>query len=303
MKIILSVQNGVNLTAQTPKYMARPDRTLVGVTTANFTTNYVLSLGGPSVVTLIHFYLSESNSSVITTIKELNALGYCMMFSLNSTAPSTGLSFMYNLGITSTVERWDANFPDSFYTLDNTFFNISGHTLGKVSVTHRVATSSRQFGYSLPLNNLLVPITKIAQVSSSDTGVYFGIIEKGTILKDAFVLKTPIIIAGFLYAAESHIPEVINPILDDIYQYADLNANPPYHVKGFVSSTTRDPLERKITVHNQNTGSVLNTSTSDSLGNYKVNLPTNDPVFIVCHPLDSTKKGQIHTNVIPLLNE
>ena len=303
MKIILSVQNGVNLTAQTPSYMARPDRTLIGVTTANFTTNYVLALGGPAVVTLIHFYLSEATPAVLTAIKELNTLGYCMMFSLNSTTPSSNVSFMYQLGISSATERWDANFPDSFYTLNNTFFNISGHTLGKVSVTHRNVTSGRQFGYSIPLNSLLVPITKIAQVSSSDTGVYFGIVEKGTVLKDAFVLKTPIILSGFLYAAESHIPDVINPILDDIYHYVDLNANPPYYVKGFVSSTTREPLERKITVHNQNTGSVLNTSTSDSLGNYKVNLPTNDPVFIVCHPLDSTKRGQIHTNVIPLLNE
>lgn len=302
-KIILSVQKNLNLTAQTPQHMSRPDRALLGISLDSFNVSYVLNLGSPQVVTLIHLYLSESSTRVLQVIRDLNSLGYCFLISLNDNTPNSSLSFLYGLGITNSVETWNASFPVSFYTLANNFFNISKYTEAGITVTHKLEVSGRNFGYSIPDNILAVPITKIAAVSSTDSRTFLGILEKGSVLKDSFITKAPIILSGFLYAAESHIVEIINPILDDIYYYADSNSNPPYYVKGIVTSTLKEPLIRKITVHDQGTGSFLNETFSDENGNYVVKLSKNNPVFIVCHPIDSTKKGQIHTNVIPLINE
>lgn len=300
-KIILSVQDGVNLTAQTPKYMETVDMRLVGVSSSSFTVDFVLDLGDPSTVTLIHFYLSFATPSIISSIKELNRKGYVTMFSLTANTPNTSNSFLYQLGIVNSVEKWGPNFPLSFYTKDNTFFNISGYTTGGSTITYKKEVSGRNFGASIEPSTLKIPITTIATVSSSDPSIYFGIVEPGTQL-DSFITLAPILFTGFLYAAEDHTENIFN-ILNDIYTYSNLNSRPPYYVEGFVSTNTRVPLERYISVHNQSNGALINIGTSDSLGYYKIGLPNSSSVFIVCHPENSNKRGLIHTYVTPAENE
>ena len=110
------------------------------------------------------------------------------------------------------------------------------------------------------------------------------------------------ILGGFLYTSDVHF-ENINSILDDIYNYCDNNISPRFIVEGFISTSKRIPLIRKVTVHKQTNGQLLNSTMSDENGYYKLGLSNDDPVFIVCHPEDSNKKGLIHTYVIPVENE
>lgn len=287
---------------QTTKYMPRVDRDLVEITTSNLTVDYVKSLGDPSKVPLIHFYLSQDcDSRVLQVILELNRLGYIMMFSLNSVEPSSNSkSFLYSLGLTFQKETWNINHPISFYTASNTLFQSSGYTSAGLTISYK--PSGNNFGCSILKSNLKVPIVDIAYTDNSSTSVYFGIFESGTSLIDGTISRAPIIFGGFLYTSDVHF-ENINSILDDIYNYCDNNISPRFIVEGFISTSKRIPLIRKVTVHKQTNGQLLNSTMSDENGYYKLGLSNDDPVFIVCHPEDSNKKGLIHTYVIPVENE
>lgn len=300
-KIILSVQQNVNLTAQTPKYMQRTGRELKGVNVANLTVDFVKSLGDPSVVSLIHFYLSTCDSRVIQVILELNRLGYVMMFSLNNVQPtSNSQSFIYSLGLTTQIETWNITHPTSFYTAPNDFFKIAGYTSGGITVTYK--PSGNNFGCSILRSTLKQPMTEIAYTNSNADSIYFGIFEVGTMLSDGTVSRAPIIFGGFLYASENH-TENIYDILDDIYIYSDSMAKFKYIVEGYVSTNNHSPLIRKVTAHRQSTGQLVGSTMSDENGSYLLGFSVNEPVFIVCHPEDSSKRGLIHTYVIPVENE
>lgn len=287
---------------QTTKYMPRVDRDLVEITTSNLTVDYVKSLGDPSKVPLIHFYLSQDcDSRVLQVILDLNRLGYIMMFSLNSVEPSSNSkSFLYSLGLTFQKETWNMNHPISFYTASNTLFQLSGYTSAGLTISYK--PSANNFGASILKSNLKVPIIDIAYTDNSSTSVYFGIFESGTALSDGTISRAPIIFGGFLYTSDVHFENMYS-ILDDIYNYCDNNSNPRFIIEGFISTSKRIPLIRKVTVHRQTNGQLLNRTMSDENGYYKLGLPNDDPVFIVCHPEDSRKRGLIHTYVIPVENE
>lgn len=300
VKTVVIVMDSVNLTAQAPPYFKKSTHNIVGIASNSFSVQSIVSLGTPSEVPLIQFYLASGTPSHYQIIKDLNALGYIIAFTLTPNTSSTATSYCYNLGLSNSVETWHMSHPISFYTLENTVLNNTLATHYGTSVTYK--PSGNNFGTSIPANIAHPSFVKIAQVSASDNSIYFGYIPAGTTLLNGFILKVPIIFNGFIYTSNTMEP-IINSIIQDIYDFCDLNIKPPYVIKGKVQNTSGLPLIRDVFLYRQNNGTLIGTKKSLEDGTFSIGVLNEEPVFAVCKTNDLNKRNQIIGPLIPVLSE
>lgn len=76
-----------------------------------------------------------------------------------------------------------------------------------------------------------------------------------------------------------------------------------YAVKGKVQNTNKEGLERKVTVFDQETLRILGQTTSNTLGEFQVDLRRETPVVILVEPFNVNNNAQVRYNVIPQIKD
>ena len=285
------------LTYQVIPAFIKSTHRVVAVTSAQLSVNTVTSLGSPSQIPLIQFYLAAGSSTHYQIIRELNSLGYIISIALNSSSSNASSSYCYNLGLTTSVEYWNMSHLSSFYTYQNNLlFNTLATEAGKFI---EFKPDGNNFGISLQNNSVHPDFVKVARVSAGVSDISFGYLPKGTLSINGFTLKAPILFTGFLYTSSSVLP-IFDKIVQDIYDFCDLNIIPPFKIEGTVKDSNGSPLMRSIRIYKQSTGMLLGSSESKEDGTYSIGVLQEEPVYVVCTSNDSTKRNQIIGPLMPI---
>lgn len=296
-KTVIFVMDSINLTSQVVPSFTTQTHKVIGMTSASFGVGNITNIGPPSEVPLIQFYLAAGTQNQYQVIRELNSLGYIISIALNPGGSNSSNSYCYNLGLSTAVERWDSSHLSSFYTYQNTVLNNTVATDPGTYVEFK--PNGNNFGASIPDNKIHPDFVKIARLSPSDSNISFGYLPKGTQVNNGFTLKAPIIFAGFLYTSSSVLP-IFSKIVQDIYDFCDLQISPPFKVEGKVRDTDGLPLVRSLRLYKQSTGMWLGSTESKEDGTYSIGVLNEEFVYIVCAANDLTKRNQIIGPILPI---
>lgn len=259
--------------------------------------NVIKSKGTPFEIPLIIFIPgNDAYKSQGELARELSINGYSVATSMSGNYPNSNNSLNVELGMlkpgrSDTMEHNHLNV--SFMTTLNTVLHNSEATLENTLVTVK--------DLSNPWNNYIVSddaspyYIPLATLSYDNFKYCFGYIPKGT-QTDTYITGAPVFHLGWVFVG---LLDKAALVLKDVFEYCLLNTKPPFILKGQVTDSSNRPLSRKIYIYNQRTGALQGFVESDISGFYSFKVLRDDPLFLVCLPDDSTKNGQVHTNIIP----
>lgn len=276
---VLLEQDGANIviTRTTPSLVTEPVPSydlLVIYNIANSTSAspYVINLMAERKTPVLIGYINYSNSGL--GLSANNALG--MLYLADAVSDDSSRNTMY---VSTSHEIFDGT-------------NLSAGSTFSAYVGSEYITS---IGISNLKTYCHVILTKDSSASGRISSVYF---PKGTVTP-ADTLEFDVIYLGFLSnrIESSHFTKVI---VKNVLKFLSVY---PYIVSGYVYTSSKVGLVRKLFILEQKTGNLLRTVTSDISGYYSTRVRTPDPVIVICTPDSPSKNAQVKYNIIPELTK
>lgn len=135
--------------------------------------------------------------------------------------------------------------------------------------------------------------------SASNGAPCFTYFPKGITTQNTTLLPVDVFTMGFLTDRVA-MSLVAKDILKNTLEFL---ITKDFAVKGKVQDSQKNPLERNITVFDQETLKILGQTTSNSLGEFQIDLRRDTPVVVLVAPLNVNNNAQVRYNVIPQIKD